>query len=222
MRKKTVIETFTTVFLLLCFYSIRMLMEAGEPSLCFFKYLTKEEMSRMHGAMNAMYKAKLELSQNGMITLPEIRQRIMNLKREYPTAPFLLVIDYLQLITVKEQFDRHDLAIGHITKQLKGMAKEFGIPIILLSQLSRGVESRDDKRPRLSDLRDSGNIEQDADVVLFLYRDDYYYPDSKNGLEVEVKIAKNRNGPVGTVKLEIVKEFGRFRGGWMKQGDGSS
>lgn len=186
-----------------------------------YKYLTKDEMPRMHGAMNAVYKAKLELSQNGMITLPEIRQRIMNLKREYSTEPFLVVIDYLQLISVKERFDRHDLAIGHITKQLKGMAKEFGIPIILLSQLSRGVESRDDKRPRLSDLRDSGNIEQDADVVLFLYRDDYYYPDSKNGQEVEVKIAKNRNGPVGTVKLEFVKEFGRFRGGWMKRGDGS-
>ncbi|WRP08780.1 DnaB-like helicase C-terminal domain-containing protein [Rossellomorea aquimaris] len=93
--------------------------------------MTKDEMPRMHGAMNAVYKAKLELSQNGMITLPEIRQRIMNLKREYPTEPFLVVIDYLQLINVKERFDRHDLAIGHITKQLKGMVKlefvrEFG------------------------------------------------------------------------------------------------
>jgi replicative DNA helicase len=102
--------------------------------------------------------------------------------------------------------------IGHITKQLKSMAKEFGIPIILLSQLSRGVESRDDKRPRLSDLRDSGNIEQDADIVLFLYRDEYYNSGTDAANEVELKIAKNRNGPVGTVKVRFKKESGRFSG----------
>jgi replicative DNA helicase len=92
------------------------------------------------------------------------------------------------------------------------MAKEFKIPIILLSQLSRGVESRADKRPRLSDLRDSGNIEQDADLVLFLYRDAYYDSKSEVGNEVEVNIAKNRNGPVGMVRLGFEKEVGRFWG----------
>ncbi len=177
-----------------------------------YKYLSKEEMPRMQEALNSVYKANLQLSENGLITLMEIRQRILNLKREYPTQPFLVVIDYLQLINVKERFDRHDLMIGHITKQLKSMAKEFGIPIILLSQLSRGVESREDKRPRLSDLRDSGNIEQDADIVLFLYRDEYYNSASDAGDVVEVKVAKNRNGPVGTVKLRFKKECGRFSG----------
>jgi replicative DNA helicase len=177
-----------------------------------YKYLSKEEMPRMQEALNSVYKANLSLSENGLITLMEIRQRIMNLRREYPTEPFLVVIDYLQLINVKERFDRHDLMIGHITKQLKSMAKEFGIPIILLSQLSRGVESRDDKRPRLSDLRDSGNIEQDADIVLFLYRDEYYNSGTESANEVELKVAKNRNGPVGTVKLRFRKECGRFSG----------
>ncbi len=177
-----------------------------------YKYLSKEEMPRMQEALNSVYKANLQLTDNGLITLMQIRQRILNLKREYPTQPFLVVIDYLQLINVKERFDRHDLMIGHITKQLKSMAKEFGIPIILLSQLSRGVESRDDKRPRLSDLRDSGNIEQDADIVLFLYRDEYYNSASESGDVVEVKVAKNRNGPVGKVKLRFKKECGRFSG----------
>ncbi|MEG9294999.1 replicative DNA helicase [Mangrovibacillus sp. Mu-81] len=191
---------------LLCNLSDINMMKWHNP----YKYLSKEEMPRMQEALNSVYKANLSLSENGLITLMEIRQRIMNLKREHPTEPFLVVIDYLQLINVKESFDRHDLMIGHITKQLKSMAKEFGIPIILLSQLSRGVESRDDKRPRLSDLRDSGNIEQDADIVLFLYRDEYYNIASEAGNVVEVKVAKNRNGPVGTVKLGFKKECGRF------------
>jgi replicative DNA helicase len=193
---------------LLCNLSDINMMKWHNP----YKYLSKEEMPRMQEALNSVYKANLQLSENGLITLMEIRKRIMKLKREHPDQPFLVVIDYLQLITVKEQFDRHDLMIGHITKQLKSMAKEFGIPIILLSQLSRGVESRDDKRPRLSDLRDSGNIEQDADIVLFLYRDEYYNSGSEAANEVEVKIAKNRNGPVGTVKLKFKKECGRFSG----------
>jgi replicative DNA helicase len=177
-----------------------------------YKYLSKEEMPRMQEALNSVFKENLEFSDNGLISLLEIRQRILNLKHEHPTEPFLVVIDYLQLINVKERFDRHDLMIGHITKQLKSMAKEFGIPIILLSQLSRGVESRDDKRPRLSDLRDSGNIEQDADIVLFLYRDEYYNSAPEAGDVVEVKVAKNRNGPFGTVKLRFKKECGRFSG----------
>nr|WP_248138636.1 DnaB helicase C-terminal domain-containing protein [Bacillus infantis] len=176
------------------------------------KYLSMEEMGRMQEAMNTVYKASLTVEENGLVTLMEIRQHIMNLKREHPTEPFLVVIDYLQLITVKERFDRHDLTIGYITKQLKSMAKEFKIPIILLSQLSRGVESRADKRPRLSDLRDSGNIEQDADLVLFLYRDAYYDSKSEVRNEVEVNIAKNRNGPVGMVRLGFEKEVGRFWG----------
>jgi replicative DNA helicase len=194
---------------LLCNLSDINMMKWHNP----YKYLSKEEMPRMQEALNSVYKANLSLSENGLITLMEIRKRIMNMRREHPTEPFLVVIDYLQLINVKERFDRHDLMIGHITKQLKSMAKEFGIPIILLSQLSRGVESRDDKRPRLSDLRDSGNIEQDADIVLFLYRDEYYNSGSETANEVEVKVAKNRNGPVGTVKLWFKKESGQFRSG---------
>ncbi|MDT0160665.1 replicative DNA helicase [Bacillus sp. AG4(2022)] len=193
---------------LLCSLSGINMMKWHNPH----KYLSMEEMGRMQEAMNNVYKAKLTVEENGLVTLMEIRQHIMNLKREHPTESFLVVIDYLQLITVKERFDRHDLTIGYITKQLKSMAKEFKIPIILLSQLSRGVESRADKRPRLSDLRDSGNIEQDADLVLFLYRDAYYDSKSEVGNEVEVNIAKNRNGPVGMVRLGFEKEVGRFWG----------
>ncbi|MBQ7528456.1 replicative DNA helicase, partial [bacterium] len=109
---------------------------------------------------------------------------------------------------------RHENRVQEITdisRQLKTLAKEFRVPIIALSQLSRNLESRQDKRPMLSDLRESGAIEQDADLVTFLYRDEYYNKQSSEKNIAEVIIAKHRNGPIGSLKLEFIKEFGCFR-----------
>ena len=127
----------------------------------------------------------------------------------------LIVIDYLQLIKPPEHGQRSwALLIGEIVRELRDLAGELDVPIILLSQLNRGVESRENKRPLMSDLRDSGNIEEFADIVMFLYREDYYYPEQakQNGTEgvVEVIFAKQRRGPTGTVKLRFIREYTRF------------
>ncbi|MUV38781.1 DNA helicase [Lentibacillus sp. JNUCC-1] len=126
-----------------------------------------------------------------------------------PDGRHLIIIDYLQLITPASRRERRDLEVGEITRELKLLAIELNIPIILLSQLSRSVESRQNKRPLMSDLRESGNIEQDADVIFFLYREDYYEK-QKDQDRIEVIISKQRNGPTGVVKLGFLKEFGRF------------
>ena len=145
-------------------------------------------------------------------TIAEIRAEIRKYRHKHPNRKLLVLIDYLQLITPTIlRKDRRDLEIGEITRELKLLAMELGIPIILLSQLSRGVESRRDKRPLMSDLRESGNIEQDADLIAFLYREDYYEKDSERKNELEVIISKHRNGPTGTVKLEFLREYGRVR-----------
>lgn len=122
----------------------------------------------------------------------------------------LVIIDYLQLVRTNKSINRHDLQIGEITRELKLLAKELNIPIVLISQLNRNVESRNDKRPMMSDLRDSGNIEQDADVIFLLHREDYYNRESALKNVIELNIAKHRNGPVGTVELLYSKEIGIF------------
>lgn len=136
-------------------------------------------------------------------------------KRVYdePTQRHLVMIDYLQLMTPTGQRERRDLEIGDITRELKLLAVELDIPIVLLSQLSRNVESRQNKRPLMSDLRESGNIEQDADVISFLYRDDYYDRKSEQSNKLEIIISKQRNGPTGTVEMSFEKEYGVFGDG---------
>ena len=121
----------------------------------------------------------------------------------------LIVIDYLQLIEGSGREDRMQ-QISSISRGLKILAKELNVPIIALSQLSRAVESRTDKRPMLSDLRESGSIEQDADIVMFIYRDDYYNHDSPDKGISEIIIAKQRNGPIGTVQLAWLPEYTKF------------
>ena len=136
------------------------------------------------------------------------------MKSEWPSLG-LVIIDYLQLIRPPED-DRRNwaLVVGSIVREIRDLAGELDLPIILLSQLNRGVESRENKRPMLSDLRDSGHIEEYADVVMFLYRDDYYYPDQaaeKGTLgQVEVIIAKQRKGPTGKAVLRWIPEYTRF------------
>jgi replicative DNA helicase len=143
-------------------------------------------------------------------SINQIKASIRKAVQNAPEEKHLVIIDYLQLITSSGPFERRDIEIGTMTRGLKLLAKELDIPIILLSQLSRGVESRQDKRPMQSDLRESGNIEQDADVVGFLYRDDYYNKESEKQNIIEIILSKQRNGPTGTVELAFLKEYGKF------------
>jgi replicative DNA helicase len=122
----------------------------------------------------------------------------------------VVIIDYLQLMEGSGS-DNRVQELSRITRGLKQMARELNVPVIALSQLSRGVESRTNKRPMLSDLRESGSIEQDADLVLMIYRDEYYNPDTPDRGITEIIVTKHRNGPVGTVKLLFEPQFTRFR-----------
>ena len=121
-----------------------------------------------------------------------------------------MMIDYLQLMTASGRTESRQQEISDISRALKALARELNVPVVALSQLNRGVEQREDKRPMLSDLRDSGAIEQDADVVMFIYRDDYYNKDSDRKGVSEIIIAKQRNGPVGTVDLAWLPEYTKF------------
>jgi replicative DNA helicase len=145
-------------------------------------------------------------------TVLEICSSVRKAVHDDPEGKHVVVIDYLQLISPVVRRERRDLEVGEITRELKLLAMDLDIPIVLLSQLSRGVESRQDKRPMMSDLRESGNIEQDADVIAFLYRDNYYNQNSDAGDILEVNIGKQRNGPTGTVEMAFQREFGRFVG----------
>ncbi|MDQ0176024.1 replicative DNA helicase [Bacillus chungangensis] len=175
-----------------------------------YRMFSKLDSERASEAIGIYSKWHINIHDSSKQTIADIRARVRKTQREHKNEKHIVVIDYLQLITQVGKFERNDLAIGDITKQLKQMARQFNIPVILLSQLNRGVEQRQDKRPMMSDLRDSGSIEQDADLIMFLYRDDYYDKQSENRNIVEVNLAKHRNGPVGTIQLAFVKEYSQF------------
>ena len=140
----------------------------------------------------------------------ELRSKARRLKAEHGLS--LIVIDYPQLMQgrASKSGDNRQQEISEISRSLKALARELNVPVIALSQLSRSVESRQIKRPMLSDLRESGSLEQDADIVMFLYREDYYDPETENKNITEVIIAKHRNGPVDTVDLTFLKQFTKF------------
>ena len=143
------------------------------------------------------------------ISVSELRSKCRKFKLEYGLD--LIIIDYLQLMSGgKRSSESRQQEISEISRSLKAIAREIGAPVIALSQLSRAVESRNDKRPMLSDLRESGAIEQDADVVMFIYRDDYYNKDTENPNIAEIIIAKQRNGPTGTVNLVWLPDYTKF------------
>ncbi|MDE6599955.1 MAG: replicative DNA helicase [Oscillospiraceae bacterium] len=147
------------------------------------------------------------LDDTASITVPQMKAKLRRLKR-----PGLVIIDYLQLMNSNRRIENRVNEISEITRQLKLMAKELDVPIITLSQLSRAVESRTDKRPLLSDLRESGSIEQDADIVMFLYRDAYYNKDTPDPTLAECIVAKNRHGETGTVNLRFSGQYQLFTG----------
>lgn len=142
------------------------------------------------------------------ISIPELRSKCRKYKLEKGLS--VIMIDYLQLMSGSGRSDSRQQEISDISRSLKAIARELDVPVIALSQLSRAVEQRPDHRPMLSDLRESGAIEQDADVVMFIYRDDYYHPDSERKGISEIIVAKQRNGPVGTVELKWIPELTRF------------
>lgn len=163
---------------------------------------------RVVDAAGKMYKTPIFLDDSAVVTVTDIRAKCRRLKRKHGLS--LVIVDYLQLMQASKAENRQQ-EISEISRNLKNLARELEVPIIACSQLSRAVEQREDKRPRLADLRESGAIEQDADVVMFIYRHEYYHPEDseKRGI-AEVHIAKHRAGPTGYVELTFQPEFTRF------------
>lgn len=170
--------------------------------------LNDQEWERLIESAGTIGKSKLIIDDTPGISIAELRSKCRKYKLEYDLS--IIMIDYLQLMSGSGRNESRQQEISDISRSLKALARELNVPVIALSQLSRAVEQRPDHRPMLSDLRESGAIEQDADVVMFLYRDDYYNHDTdKKGIS-EIIIAKQRNGPIGTVELAWLPEYTKF------------
>ena len=170
--------------------------------------LEEDDWQKLTMAIGTLAKAPVYIDDTPGITVQDIRAKCRRLQTEKGFG--LILIDYLQLIQGRGKGDNRQQEVSEISRTLKGIARELNVPIIALSQLSRSVEQRQDKRPMMSDIRESGSIEQDADIVAFLYRDDYYDKETEAKNIIEIIIAKQRNGPTGTVELVFLKEFNKF------------
>jgi replicative DNA helicase len=173
--------------------------------------LRDDEWGRLSEAVEKLGKVSLFIDESGSLTPTELRARARRQARQCGQLG-LIVVDYLQLMTGSDGTSDENRAtvLGEISRGLKSLAKELKCPVVALSQLNRSVESRNDKRPMMSDLRESGAIEQDADVIMFIYRDEYYNKDSKEPGVAEIIIAKQRNGPTDTFKLTFLKPLTKF------------
>jgi replicative DNA helicase len=173
--------------------------------------LRTEEWERLTEAVDKLGSVQMFIDETPALTSSELRARARRMARQFGGTLGLIVIDYLQLMSGSSGSDENRATeIGEISRGLKALAKELQCPVIALSQLNRSVETRTDKRPMMSDLRESGAIEQDADVIMFIYRDEYYNKDSKEPGVAEIVIGKQRNGPVGTVKLAFLRPLTKF------------
>jgi replicative DNA helicase len=170
----------------------------------------QRDYGKMSLALETLASMRLHIDDTANISALEMRAKARRLKAEHGLT--LLVIDYIQLMTGRGRFENRTLELAAISRSLKGLAKELRVPIVVLSQLSRAPEARSDHRPQLSDLRESGALEQDADVVILIYRDDVYNkdPNNENAGIAELIVAKQRNGPTGVAKLAFIKEQTRF------------
>ena len=173
--------------------------------------LLDEEWTQLIATADRLSTAKIYIDDTPGITVMELRSKARRLKAEHGLD--LVIIDYLQLMQGRSarSGDNRQQEISEISRSLKALARELDVPVVALSQLSRSVESRQVKKPMLSDLRESGSLEQDADIVMFLYREDYYNQETENKNITEVIIAKHRNGPIDTVRLFFHKEYTKFR-----------
>jgi replicative DNA helicase len=172
--------------------------------------LSDDEWQRLSHAMGRLHEAPVFIDETPALNALELRARARRLKRQCGKLG-LLMVDYLQLMSASSQGENRATEISEISRSLKALAKELDVPVIALSQLSRAVEQRNDRRPMMSDLRESGAIEQDADVILFIYRDEVYFPDKEEAKgRAEVIIGKQRNGPIGRVELTFLGQYTRF------------
>jgi replicative DNA helicase len=171
--------------------------------------VSQNEWEPLGHAISTLSQLPMFIDDTPNISITEIRSKARRLQAEQGGALGLILLDYLQLMDGGS--DNRVQELSRITRALKGLARELSVPVIALSQLSRSVESRTNKRPMMSDLRESGAIEQDADLIMMLYRDEYYNPDTPDRGIAEVIISKHRNGPTGTVKLLFESQFTQFR-----------
>ncbi|MGD9014449.1 MAG: replicative DNA helicase [Candidatus Omnitrophota bacterium] len=171
-------------------------------------YLTPSDWPKLTAAAGKLSEAPIFIDDTPAISVLELRAKARRLKAHHDIQ--LIILDYLQLMRGKERAENRQQEISEISRSLKALARELNVSLVAISQLSRAVESRSDHRPQLSDLRESGAIEQDADLVLLLLREEYYNPTPGNQGVAELIIAKQRNGPVGTMKLVFIKEYARF------------
>ncbi|MDD5567991.1 MAG: replicative DNA helicase, partial [Candidatus Omnitrophica bacterium] len=172
-------------------------------------YLATSDWPRLTAAAGKLSEAPIFIDDTPGISVMELRAKARRLKAQQDVK--LIVLDYMQLMRGSSGIESRQQEISEISRSLKALARELNVPIVAISQLSRAVESRTDHRPQLSDLRESGAIEQDADVVVLLLREEYYTQTSENQGIAEVIIAKQRNGPVGSLKLAFIKEYTSFQ-----------
>jgi len=171
-------------------------------------YVNEEEWRRLSGALAPLAEAKIYLDDTPGVTVMEMRAKARRLKADKGLD--LIVIDYIQLMQGNRRSENRQQEISEISRSLKALARELEVPVLALSQLSRAVEQSADKRPNLSHLRESGALEQDADVVLFIHRPEYFDPDTEQKGIAEIIVAKHRNGPVGKAELAFLKEYTKF------------
>jgi replicative DNA helicase len=171
-------------------------------------FVSEKDWSKLIQAVSRLSSARIFIDDSPSLTVLEMRAKARRLKLEHGLD--LLIVDYLQLMQGRGRFENRNQEISSISRALKGLAKELNIPVVALSQLSRAPESRGDHRPQLSDLRESGALEQDADVVVFIYREEEYNPTPDNKGLAELIISKQRNGPTGMIKVAFIKEYTRF------------
>jgi replicative DNA helicase len=173
--------------------------------------LTQDDVTALTASANRLHSLPIYIDDSGDLTLLELRAKARRVRNERGLS--LIVIDYLQLMkSSRDKVESREREISEISRGLKSLAKELGVPIVALSQLNRGCETRPgkDKRPMMSDLRESGAIEQDADVIMFIYRDEVYNRDTEDKGIAEIIIAKQRNGPTDTIRLRFVRELTKF------------
>ena len=177
-------------------------------------YLNREEWARLADALRRLCETKVYIDDSAAVSVMEMRAKCRRLKAEHGLD--LLIIDYLQLMAGRGRMESRQQEVSQISRDLKGLAKELDVPVVALSQLSRAPEQRSEHKPQLSDLRESGAIEQDSDLVCFIFREEVYNPTDENQGTAELIIGKQRNGPTGVVPLAFLKEFTRFENMWRE------
>jgi replicative DNA helicase len=170
--------------------------------------LQEQDWTRLSAALGRLAEAPIFIDDSANITLMEMRAKCRRLKAKHGLG--LVIIDYLQLMQSPRRSENRQQEVSEISRGLKIMARDLELPVVCASQLNRGVEFRSDKRPLLGDLRESGSIEQDSDLVMFIYRDEVYHPDSEARGEAELHVAKHRNGPTGKVTLAFMNQYTKF------------